>query len=120
MSYTFSILPKSDIALFHWAGPITYRDRMENLTRITDFCRSHAVHKLIIDGRDQQSETGVVESFQFAEEVPKAFVGLRVAVVRRADDDALEFIETVASNRGSFTRPFLDFDEAREWLESLD
>ena len=120
MSYSLKIIPESDIAVFHWAGPITYRDRLENLDRMSDFCRDKAVHKLIIDGRDQQSQTGVVESFQFAEAVPKAFMGLRVAVVRRADDDSLEFIETVASNRGSFTRSFLDIDEAREWLESLD
>ena len=118
--FTLSIIPDSNIALFHWSGPITFQDRMENRRRMVDFCKARGVHRLIVDGREQESKTDIVDSYEFAKDVPLEMRGLTIAVVHRADDESLPFIETVAFNRGSGTRAFLDFDEARTWLSSLD
>ena len=117
-TYSIDVMKNSEIALFRWSGPITIEDRLRNLKRMVDFCHENGLRKLIIDGRDQESMTNTIESFDFGTEVPKAFRGLKVAVVHRKDDDALKFIETVAANRGSPTRAFVDFDKAREWLDS--
>ena len=87
---------------------------------MVQFCEAHGVRDLIIDGRDQFSETDILDSYDFGSEVPVELRGLRIAVVHRSDDDSLRFIETVAFNRGAMTRAFLDLDEARRWLESLD
>lgn len=118
--YSLALIPDTEIALFHWSGPITLADRRENTRRMAQFCESHGVRRLIIDGRDQLSKTGTIDSFAFGKEVPSEMRGLIVAVVHRSDDKSLRFIETVASNRGSFTRSFLTIEEARAWLETFD
>jgi len=118
-TYTVDLIPNTDIALFHWIGPITVRDRFRNLDVMTDFCREQGLRKLIIDGRDQEPRSGEIESFDFGAAVPTAFSGLNVAVVHRPDDDTLKFIETVAFNRGSGTKAFVDIHQARSWLEGI-
>ena len=120
-NYTLRILPDTDIAVFHWIGPISLEDRIENLKRMANFCNAHALKKIIIDGRDQESRTDTLEAYSFGKQVPAALRGLRglrIAVVHRPDDDAPEFIETVAFNRGAGTQAFQIFDAARRWLET--
>ena len=117
--YTLAVLPGTDIAVFHWKGPITLEDRVENLERMSEFCGEQGVRKLVIDGRDQENETDLLDSYTFGAQVPMAFRGLFVAVVHRPDDEALKFIETVAFNRGSGTKAFTTMDEAVSWLESM-
>ena len=117
-NYTLAVIPETDIVLFHWVGPIGFEDRERNLVRMSEFCKEVNLHKLLIDGRDQENRTDLLDSHEFGQQVPEAFQGLLVAVVHRADDDTLKFIETVAFNRGSGTKAFTDFDEARSWLIS--
>ena len=119
-SYTLELIPQSRIALFQWVGPITLADRKKNLGIMADFCKAHDVYRIIVDGREQIPETGVFDSFELGKDVPKEMRELIIAVVHRDDDESLRFIETVAYNRGARTRAFLDFDEARAWLESFD
>ncbi len=118
--YTLQMMDGSDIAVFHWIGTMDNDDRHRVIPRIVQFCQDHQVDKLIVDGRDQQSGTSIVEAFDFASKVPAELRGIRVAVIHREDDVELQLMETVASNRGLLTRPFLKFDHARAWLESLD
>ena len=119
-SYTIEVIPGTRIALFHWVGPITLDDRRTNRDVIVDFCDENDIHDVIIDGRDQDSKTSVMESFNFGTEVPGGFRGFRLAVVHRPDDESLQFIEAVAGNRGSSTKSFVDIDEARAWLEATE
>ena len=118
--YTLELIPGTRIALFHWFGPITYADRELNLQRMSDFCREHGVDCILIDGRDQQSETDIVDSYDIGSNVPEVMSGLNIAVVHRPDDKSLQFIETVAFNRGGHTRSFEDLRSARAWLESIE
>lgn len=118
-TYTINLIPNTDIALFHWVGPIAVQDRFKNLDVMADFCRERGLRKLIIDGRDQVSRSAEIDSFDFGAAVPTAFSGLNVAVVHRPDDDTLKFIETVAFNRGSGTKAFVDIHQARSWLEAI-
>lgn len=118
-SYTLDVMPGGQVARFHWRGPITTNDRRDNVRRMVDFCRDRQIHCLLIDGRDQEPVGPVVDNFDFGSTVPIEMRGLRIAVVHRPDDEALPFIETVASNRGGDTRSFLDTGEALRWLEAL-
>ena len=117
-SYTIELIPDTQIALFHWVGPITLDDRRNNRNVIVEFCRANGVRDVIIDGRDQISKTSTMESYNFGSEVPSGFRGLRLAIVHRPDDNSLQFIEAVAGNRGSATKAFEHLDAARAWLES--
>ena len=119
-SYDLDILQGTDIAVFRWVGPITLEDRRQNTHRMREFCEQRGLRRVIIDGREQQSETDIVDSYEFGAAVPTEMPGLTLAVVHRPDDESLKFIETVAYNRGSRTRAFQDFEAARAWLESLD
>ncbi|MDJ0940963.1 MAG: hypothetical protein QNJ00_14480 [Woeseiaceae bacterium] len=118
--FELSVLPNSDVALLVWAGPITLADRNANAERMATFCDQHGVSKIIIDGRQQESMTDIVDSFEFAKSVPNSMGGLRIAVVHSPGDEVLPFIETVAYNRGSSTRAFVSVDEARAWLGTFD
>ena len=91
-TYTIDLIPDSDIALFHWVGPITLEDRLNNLDVMADFCSDNKVRKIIIDGRHQQSMTDTIESRNFGSQVTEAFRGLCVAVVHRPDDKSLALI----------------------------
>ena len=84
--YTLELVPGTRIALFHWIGPITFADRELNVERMTNFCKSQDVDRIIIDGRDQLSETDIVDSYDFGASVPEAMRGLHIAVVHRADE----------------------------------
>lgn len=119
-SYDMDVLRGTDIAVFRWVGPITLKDRRDNTQRMQQFCKKRGLRRIIIDGREQESETDIVDSYEFGAEVPVEMAGLTLAVVHRPDDESLKFIETVAYNRGSRTRAFQDFEAARAWLESLD
>ena len=114
---TLTTLPDGETALFRWIGPITADDRAQNLKQLTDYCSENNLAKLLIDGREQENRTGVMDSYAFGATVPEAFKGLTVAVVHRPDDETLAFIETVAFNRGSGTKAFTDYDDAVVWLE---
>ena len=117
-SYTLNLIPGTNIALFHWVGPISLDDRKQNARRMAEFCNSNGVTQVIIDGRDQISETDIIDAYEFGKDVPIDMRGLAIAVVHRVDDQSLKFIETVAFNRGARSQSFHDLEAARDWLES--
>lgn len=119
-NYSLEVMPGHRIARFHWIGPITTRDRYDNVRRMVSFCREKGIRSLLIDGRDQEAASSTIDDFDFAKNVPFDMRGLRIAVVHSADDEALQFIETVAFNRGGNTQSFIGVDEAVAWLEALD
>ncbi len=116
-NYTLEVMPGGKIARFHWRGPITTRDRQNNVRRMVEFCRDRHIQCLLIDGRDQEPVARIVDDFDFGSSVPRQMRGLRIAVVHRPDDEALPFIETVAFNRGGNTQSFVDTKAALKWLE---
>ena len=119
-NYSLEVIPGHRIARFHWSGPITTRDRYDNVRRMVSFCREKGLRSLLIDGRDQKAASSTIDDFDFAKDVPFDMRGLRIAVVHNPDDEALPFIETVAFNRGGNTQSFVGVDEAVAWLEALD
>jgi hypothetical protein len=81
-------------------------------------CRKSGIRKVLID-EDIKENVSMSEMYQFASEIPQlGFFGIRVAFVDRQQDQQQlnQFGETVATNRGLFSRVFSNFDEAEEWL----
>ena len=120
MKYTLEIIPGTRIALYQWTGPITLEDRRRNRKEVIEFCQKEGVRSVLIDGREQVSKTGTMETFSFGTELPEEVRGFRIALVHRPDDDSLPLIATVAANRGWTTKSFLNIDEARAWLEAME
>lgn len=118
--YELSIIPGTQIALFHWKGPISIDDRKNNRKIIADFCAKEAIQSVIVDGRDQKPTTSTMETFKFSKEIPREFRGLRVAVVHACNDNSLKFLCTVAANRGAAMKEFHSIEEAQAWLESFE
>ena len=118
-SYSLTVIPETDIALFRWVGPITLEDRVKNLERMADFCNANDLRKILIDGRKQESETDLLDAFDFGTRVPSAFSRLWAAIVYRPGDESLKSIETIAFNRGASTRAFANFSDAEAWLVSV-
>jgi hypothetical protein len=81
-------------------------------------CRKSGIRKVLID-EDIKENVSMSEMYQFASEIPQlGFFGIRVAFLDRQQDQQQlnQFGETVATNRGLFSRVFSNFDEAEEWL----
>lgn len=88
---------------------------------VADECQKTGYKKVLID-EDISANVSITEIYEFASEIPKmGFQGIRVAFFDRYHLEQQEinsFGETVATNRGLFSRIFTDFDEAEKWLLS--
>jgi hypothetical protein len=61
-----------------------------------------------------------MDLFGFGETMPETTRGFRLAIVRDDEDKDVKFIENVAANRDAITKSFESFENAQEWLESMD
>ncbi len=87
---------------------------------IADECKKSGIKKVLIE-EDLAENVSMPEMYRFASEIPRlGFFGIRVAFVdRRQDQQRLnQFGETVATNRGLFSRVFNNFDDGEKWLLS--
>jgi len=87
---------------------------------VADECKKTDYKKVLID-EDISANVSITEIYEFASEIPKmGFQGIRVAFFDRYPEQQKinSFGETVATNRGLFSRIFTNFDEAEKWLLS--
>jgi len=119
MDYELAIIPGARIALFRWTGPITFQGRMKNVERMGKFCNENKIKDLIVDTRKQVSTTDMMQMFDLGTSVPELLRGIRIAVVCQSSDHTTKFGETVAANRGAYSRSFTSLEEAQRWLEGM-
>lgn len=87
---------------------------------VANECKKSNCKKVLID-EDITENVSMTEMYKFASEILQlGFLGIRVAFVdRRSEQQQLnKFGETVATNRGLFSRVFNDTEEAEKWLLS--
>jgi hypothetical protein len=87
---------------------------------VADECQKSGIKKVLIE-EDLKENVSMPEMYRFASEIPGlGFFGIRVAFVDRQQDQQQlnQFGETVATNRGLFSRVFNNFAEAEKWLLS--
>jgi hypothetical protein len=83
-------------------------------------CKKAGVKKVLIE-EDIVENVSMSDMYQFCSEIPGlGFFGIRVAFVDRQQDQQQlnQFGETVATNRGLFSRVFNNADDAEKWLLS--
>jgi hypothetical protein len=87
---------------------------------VADECQKSGVKKVLIE-EDLKENVSMPDMYKFCSEIPQlGFFGIRVAFVDRQPDQQQlnEFGETVATNRGLFSRVFNNFAHAEKWLLS--
>jgi hypothetical protein len=83
-------------------------------------CQKSGIKKVLIE-EDIKENVSMPDMYQFASEIPQLGVfGIRVAFVDRQQDQHQlnQFGETVATNRGLFSRVFNNAAAAEQWLLS--
>jgi len=83
-------------------------------------CRKSGVKKVLIE-EDIKENVSMQDMYEFAAEIPRlGFFGIRVAFVDRQQQhhELNRFGETVATNRGLFSRVFNNFEAGEKWLLS--
>lgn len=83
-------------------------------------CKKSGIKKVLIE-EDIKENVSMSDMYRFASEIPQlGFFGIRVAFVdlQQEQQQLNQFGETVATNRGLFSRVFNNTAEAEEWLLS--
>ena len=118
MKYELKILPNTKIAIYCWSGEMTLKDREDSRHHVMQFCQENSINQVILDTRQEINKTRTMQMFDFAAAIPERMRGLRIAVIRQADDEEIKFGENVAINRGANLRTFLTLEDAQRWIES--
>ena len=87
---------------------------------IADECKKSGIKKVLIE-EDIAENISMPDMYKFCSEIPQlGFFGIRVAFFDRQPDQQQlnQFGETVATNRGLFSRVFNNFAAAEKWLLS--
>ena len=119
MTYELKVIPNTQIALFCWSGLVTLKDRKKNVKIMAQFCRENSISQLIVDTRQQLSDTLTSEMYDFGAAIPNVMRGIQIAVVCRPSDRDTQFAETVAAERGTESHLVYTIEEAISWLDAI-
>jgi hypothetical protein len=98
----------------------SYEISRQYWTEIAEECKKIGIKKVLVE-EDIKENVSMSEMYRIASELPElGFFGIRLAFVdRQIEQHQLnQFGETVATNRGLFSRVFNNFEEAEKWLLS--
>ncbi|MET0754470.1 MAG: hypothetical protein ABWZ66_13895 [Pyrinomonadaceae bacterium] len=120
-SYELSFEYRPQYLYVHVAGDRdSYEISKQYWREIAEECKRSACKKVLIE-EDITENVSMPDMYQFASEILElGFFGIRVAFVDLQDDQTQlnKFGETVATNRGLFSRVFNNTPEAEKWLLS--
>jgi hypothetical protein len=122
MAYVISIDVEHGIAELSFAGKTTHAEHVKAKADLLEKCAAHHISKILVDARRLEGQPPTtLEIFDFAvswvEHARNNPVLLAGVLPRDASTrEWWRFGESVAANRGFFTRGFDSLDEARAWL----
>ena len=95
---------------------VNLRDQAAELEGISAACKAADRRKVLILGSDTGVRLSFTDIYDLGEEIAR--LGLRIAVVEDHDasDEDVDFLETVALNRGGSLRFFNAERDAKDWL----
>lgn len=123
MPYEVRIDPNDLIVVARVFGSASTDEHRNAFEEALRSCTEHGIVRLLVDLRDLETE-GIVtttKAYTFGESMAREtrLRTVRIAHVLPENADAraqIEFISTVASNRGRMAREFTSLHEARRWL----
>ncbi len=97
---------------------VVLSEQADSLAEISSYCAQAGRDKVMIVGPRTKVRLSVLDVFDLGEQI--AEMGLQVAVVETHDteEENIEFLECVASTRGTMLHFFDNQEEAIHWLES--
>jgi len=95
---------------------VVLKDQPAMLMQLSDACREAGCQRVLIRGSGTTVKLSNIDIFELGEQIAK--LGLRIAVVEEHDasPEHVEFLETVAANRGGAIQFFANEPDAKEWL----
>ena len=103
----------------HESGVLDAEAFARAVARLRDMHRETACRRVLVDAREQVSQTEGIEAYYRGKLAAQQLAGtaMRIAVVVSATLlDGHEFFETVSRNRGMQLKIFVDESAARDWL----
>lgn len=119
MKLDLSIMEEDQITCLCLNDSIVCQDIKETIEHVVGLCRQKDIRKVILDGREPNRFSSMVEMYEFGSTLPVLAPEFNWALVSAKGDEDLEFITDVARNRGASIQLFDGMDRARAWLISL-
>lgn len=124
MPYTVEYLLEDQIILTQFKGKVDLMQMHEGGVEILHMAQRENCLRTLTDFREAELTVSVLQIFNLPgelQEIAKAanlnIYSFKRAIVSATDPTGLDFYETVSRNRGHYTRLFLDFEEAKQWLK---
>ncbi|MBA5865606.1 MAG: hypothetical protein GDA67_02790 [Nitrospira sp. CR1.3] len=120
MSYSLRVIPISEFLRTDVSGVVDLKASRELLKGLMDICMRENLDRILIDGREAQSQASTVDVWTLANDLGSLGMSreYRVAVLNRPKDefDRMAFLELCATNRGYQLKAFREFEDAFTWL----
>jgi hypothetical protein len=123
MPYELKIDEAHGIVEIRFHGATPHGEHVSARDEILEICRSRGIDKVLVDVRELEirEEPSMMDLFDFGASWPAKRKDTRIFLAGVFPRDAhtrgeLIFGDTVAFNRGFYTRGFQDVEEARLWL----
>jgi hypothetical protein len=121
MPYEVSFDEQDKIVLLRASGLVTHKEHTAVRQQAAQLCRERKSSKVLSDLREFDTEKSLTQDcFDYgeslAQEIPPS---IRIAIVLPIDRDSsedIEFVSTVATNRGRPPSLFKTIEEAKQWL----
>ena len=115
-----TVLEGQEIIKVHSWGIIKPRDLWKTLQTVMRIHDESGLRKVLVDATGENTFPATGDVFDFGEELAKAHdKGMQFAIVTSPGTALdLQFLETVARNRGGFVQNFMSEEEALIWLKA--
>lgn len=123
MPYTISYDRHNELVHLNFTGEDTKEEHFHALNDACQLCSENNCRKLLIDLSELKRENparNFIGCLEFGISVAKNLAGFKIAHVLPkvfAELKDVEFISTVENNRGVYTKEFVNFEDALNWLK---
>ena len=118
MPFTHEAVPEKQYVRLVMSGSMTRDDYERSSVQLSSVLEENGRKRLLVDTRQRTSELSTTGDYDFTKQLPSRFPpGTRLAILFAPDKvQNLNFVQTVARNRGLSLMLFDDDVEAVGWL----
>lgn len=98
-------------------GVVTKADILDSIEKIKQIQEDTGVENLLVDTTGQETLPNPIEIFEIFSVYPREIKTALLVVESQATARDVDFVETVAANRGKRMKIFHDRQQAQDWLQ---